>query len=122
MTDVCCWIVRVSDRFGEYGLTGLAVFKISGDLLELNTFLLSCRVLGRGIEYALLAELEKYCKSMAVERIAVHYRNTNKNNVLKRFLDELRQHSSAWATDTQLRVGSLSVAGQNNILVGGVLD
>ncbi len=48
--------VSVSDRFGNSGITGLIILRsLDSQTLELDTFLLSCRVLGRGVEAALLA-------------------------------------------------------------------
>ncbi len=48
--------VSVSDRFGNSGITGLIILRsLNGQTVELDTFLLSCRVLGRGVEDVLLA-------------------------------------------------------------------
>ena len=52
-----CLRVEVSDRFGDYGLVGVAIFGPSGDALAVDTMLLSCRVLGRGVEHAMYAHL-----------------------------------------------------------------
>ncbi len=49
--------VRVRDRFGDYGLVGLLIAETSGDVWTLDTFLLSCRVLGRGVEHRVMATL-----------------------------------------------------------------
>jgi FkbH-like protein len=49
-------VVSVEDRFGDYGLVGVMILdKTSEDAVELDTMLLSCRVLGRGVEFAALA-------------------------------------------------------------------
>ena len=53
--------VSVSDRFGDYGLVGVAICEPRGEALDVDTFLLSCRVLGRGVEHAMLAHLGKSC-------------------------------------------------------------
>ena len=52
-----CRAVEVSDRFGDYGLVGVMIFGARGEALEVDTFLLSCRVLGRGVEHRMLNEL-----------------------------------------------------------------
>src|SRR5882724_2447910 len=51
--------LRVTDKFGEYGLTGVIIARISADRRQwtLDTLLLSCRVLGRGVETALVGAL-----------------------------------------------------------------
>src|SRR5581483_1256842 len=52
-----CRVVRVRDRFGDYGLVGAMLFGPAADALDVDTFLLSCRALGRGVEHQMLAAL-----------------------------------------------------------------
>jgi FkbH-like protein len=47
-----CLAVEVRDRFGDYGLVGVVVFDTESDRLVVDTFLLSCRVLGRACDGA----------------------------------------------------------------------
>ena len=49
--------VKVRDRFGDYGLVGVIIYRLEQDALDVDTFLLSCRVLGRGVEHRMLARL-----------------------------------------------------------------
>ncbi len=54
------WIVRtvaVKDRFGDNGIVGVMMAQANGTEMRIDTFLLSCRVIGRTIETAMLAEL-----------------------------------------------------------------
>lgn len=46
--------ISVEDRFGDYGLVGVVIIDHT-DESEIDTFLLSCRVLGRGVEFAVLS-------------------------------------------------------------------
>jgi FkbH-like protein len=52
-----CQVVRVVDRFGDYGLVGVVMYETAADRYKVDTFLLSCRVLGRGVEYSVLSHL-----------------------------------------------------------------
>src|SRR4029079_11792113 len=52
-----CWVVRVVVRFGDYGLVGVLMYESQHDRYKVDTFLLSCRVLGRGVEHALVSWL-----------------------------------------------------------------
>ena len=45
-----CRVVEVRDRFGDYGLVGLVFFAARAEALVIDTLLLSCRALGRGVE------------------------------------------------------------------------
>lgn len=51
--DIFCASVR--DKFGEYGLVGIGIVRYDAQGAEFDSLLMSCRVLGRGIETALLA-------------------------------------------------------------------
>ena len=50
-------VVRVSDRFGDYGLVGVVLYESLTDRYRIDTFLLSCRVLGKGVEHAIVAAI-----------------------------------------------------------------
>jgi FkbH-like protein len=52
-----CLVVRVADRFGDYGLVGVVMYETKVSEYKVDTFLLSCRVLGRGVEHAVLSNL-----------------------------------------------------------------
>jgi len=52
-----CLTVRVADRFGDYGLVGAVLYEAAADRLIVDSLLLSCRVLGRGVEYSVLSHL-----------------------------------------------------------------
>jgi FkbH-like protein len=62
-----CLVVKVKDRFGEYGLTGAILFRVEGETLIIDSFLLSCRVLGRGVEHVIMSYLGKRAGGRFVE-------------------------------------------------------
>ena len=49
--------VRLRDRFGDAGMISVLICRDAGEAWEIDTWLMSCRVLGRGVEDAVLAEL-----------------------------------------------------------------
>ncbi len=49
--------LRVRDRFGDNGIVGVAITVQEGSTMSIDTFLLSCRVIGRGVETSLLSFL-----------------------------------------------------------------
>ncbi len=51
------WSLRVTDRYADNGLVAVALTRVEGGVCEIDTFLLSCRVIGRTVETALLAHL-----------------------------------------------------------------
>jgi FkbH-like protein len=85
-------IIRVSDRFGEHGIVGLSIALVEpGKNLRwrIDTFLLSCRVMGRGIENALLSVTIDQIKGRgAVDKVIGEYIETKKNLPAKDFYEK----------------------------------
>jgi FkbH-like protein len=75
--EVLC--LRVVDRFGDAGIVGACILKISGDTVSIDTFLLSCRVLGRKIETAFLTKALEVARSRGCVRAIGKYIATAKN-------------------------------------------
>ncbi len=55
--DYAIYTMEASDRFGSYGLIAVAIVQLDGTQARLDTFLMSCRVLGRSLETAFLARI-----------------------------------------------------------------
>jgi FkbH-like protein len=72
-------VVRVRDRFGDAGVVGLALARNEGDSCYIDSLLLSCRVIGRGIETALLAHLGEHALRTGAKRLVGEYIATKKN-------------------------------------------
>jgi len=83
-----CLTVVVSDRFGDYGLVGVMIFKAESDTLVIDTFLLSCRALGRGVEYQMLAELIRVARERDLEYVEIIYSKTEKNEPVYKWLEK----------------------------------
>lgn len=80
---------EVSDRFGDYGLTGLLIVEKLDDEYRADTFLLSCRVLGRGVEHRLLAFLGEHAEENGVHRVTVPFTPSRKNQPAHDFLESI---------------------------------
>lgn len=85
-----CYVVHVRDRFGDYGLTGVTILEQQPERLLLHSFLLSCRILGRGIENALLQVFRQLAQQHNVTHIAAAFRQTPKNIPFSDFLEANR--------------------------------
>jgi FkbH-like protein len=82
-----CLTVYVSDRFGDYGLVGVMIcFRRARDL-EVDTFLLSCRALGRGVEHRMLAWLGRLAVEAGLDRVTVRFAPSKKNQPVRDFLE-----------------------------------
>lgn len=93
---VHCQVVRATDRFGDHGVVGAVISRQGADELVVDTFLLSCRVLGRGVEHQVLATLGAGTDT----RIRLPHVPTAKNEPARRFLDSVADGvPSAGGTD-----------------------
>lgn len=84
-----CVTLDVADRFGEYGLTGVVFYRATHDALEIDTFLLSCRVLGRGVEHRVMAHLAEEAARRGLGFLIVPFTPTAKNEPARQFLQEI---------------------------------
>ena len=73
------WTFRVSDKFGDSGLTGLLSLELAGSRARIMDFVLSCRVIGRRIEEAMLFVAIECARSAGIEEVYVNYCQTPKN-------------------------------------------
>lgn len=84
-----CLTVSVTDRFGDYGMVGVIFYKIDANSLLIDTFLLSCRVLGRGVEHKMLATLGHIAQEHGLAAIEIPFTPTQKNQPAADFLDSI---------------------------------
>jgi FkbH-like protein len=82
------YVMEVSDKFGDYGLTGLAIIAINHTEAEIDTFLLSCRVLGRNIEINFVNFIINDLKELGVNHIFANYVKTPKNMQVANFYEK----------------------------------
>jgi FkbH-like protein len=81
-----CWVTEVTDRFGDYGLTGVVVLAQGDGLLEVQSMALSCRILGRGVEQKLVAELQSLARQRGLRELRFAYRKAARNEPALSFL------------------------------------
>ncbi len=82
------WL-RLRDRFGDQGLISVGILKKNGTEATLDTFLMSCRVMNRGVENAMMAFLIEQATAMGCDRIIGEYRPTAKNRMVESLLRDL---------------------------------
>jgi amino acid adenylation domain-containing protein/FkbH-like protein len=79
-------VIHVSDRYGDYGLVGVVLFSSATSWIEVDSFVLSCRALGRGVELALMSELGRLAKERELTRVRLQFRKTDRNEPAWTFL------------------------------------
>lgn len=78
--------VFVKDRFGDYGLVGALMARADGPVLEVETLLMSCRVLGRGVEHAMIAELGRAALAFGCDTVRLETVVAPRNQPVRQFL------------------------------------
>lgn len=73
------YVLHVSDRFGDAGLTGIVSFCLEGDKAHVVDFVLSCRVMGRKIEETMAHLVVDRARSKGARAIEARYLATPKN-------------------------------------------
>lgn len=82
------YCINVKDKFGDSGITGTIFLKpLSNNEFEIDTLLLSCRVLGKGIENAFLTSIVNHLYELGITAIKAQYIPTSKNNQVFDFYD-----------------------------------
>lgn len=87
--DHVCSVVHVKDRFGDYGLVGLTIAQVRKDVLSIDTLLLSCRALGRGVEHRMVAALGSVAMERGLGAIEIPFVPTARNQPALDFLEGL---------------------------------
>lgn len=89
-----CKVCRVKDRFGDYGLVGVMLYKLLPSKVIVDTFMLSCRVLGRGVEYSMLRSVGETARARGSDIVIIKFRHTEKNLPAWNFLQSVIEGNS----------------------------
>ncbi len=100
--------LRLRDRFGDSGITGVCILKYEGEQALIDSFLLSCRVLGRGVEDAFLVQCLKRAKRKGCRVAVGEYRVKAKNRQVKDFYSSrgfrvVTEGDGVWVYATDLK-------------------
>ncbi|ATW26963.1 HAD-IIIC family phosphatase [Candidatus Formimonas warabiya] len=75
----------VLDKFGDNGIVGVCIIELKDDTAHIDTFLMSCRVLGRNVEYALMNKIVSLLKEKGIKTVFGLYLRTEKNRANENF-------------------------------------
>jgi FkbH-like protein len=100
--DATVYSFSVSDRIAEHGLTGVLIMEDDPEdasAVRVHSFLMSCRVIGRGIEFALWRTVVANALARGKQRLKAVYRPTAKNAQVADFYDRLGLRLSTKTAD-----------------------
>ena len=97
------WTLRVSDKFGDSGLTGIISIDIKTDSARIVDFILSCRVMGRHIEDVMVSTAVDCARGLGLDAVYAEYIPTPKNkpclDYFKRLTPRFKQKGDIFSLD-----------------------
>ena len=94
--------IRLEDVFGDNGMISAIICRAKGDDWEIDTWLMSCRVLGRKVEEAALQQLIHFGKVRGIKRLIGLYRPTERNSIVAEHYAKLGFTASGRRDDAEL--------------------
>jgi FkbH-like protein len=111
----------LKDKFGDYGITGLCIVRKEGNgNAYIDTFLMSCRIIGRNAELAFFDFLVDFLRIHEIKLLKADYIKTFKNIQVEKFYDNLNlqlESSGDEAKHYQLRIEEYKPKGINYIKI-----
>lgn len=105
------WIVRVRDRFGDYDVSGTMVFAFEGETMRVGFWFLTCPILGKQVEYALMSWMAQVAEMHHAQTIELPFVKGRDNQVLYSFLASLAEEPNATLASRAQRVFRVPVSG-----------
>lgn len=90
---------KLIDKFGDNGVVSVVIGKKNGKTLDIELWLMSCRVLKRDMELAMLDRLVERCREAGIETIRGYYYPTAKNNMVRGLFDSFGFEKVSEAAD-----------------------
>ena len=85
-------VFSLSDNYGKYGITGMSIIKIDTSdkkVASIDSFLMSCRVIGRNVEYTFFDQIVKRLQEKGIHELRAEFISTSKNQQVEKFYDNL---------------------------------
>ena len=81
--------VHMADKYGDQGLVSVLILKYAGETVEIDTFLMSCRVMGRNAEIEIMSRVKQLLEEKKIQKVHATYLKTAKNAPVAELFDKL---------------------------------
>lgn len=112
---------KLEDKFGDNGLISIVIGRLDGEECHIDLWLMSCRVLKRDMEYAMLDKLVAQCHTAGVKKIIGYYLPTEKNKMVSMLYKDFGfdnissdESSSTWSMDVHTYINKNKYIKVNN--------
>lgn len=97
------------DQFGDQGIIAFALVRKEKDSWHIESLLMSCRILGRGIEEAFLSEVANRARESSVRKLRISFEQTEKNEPARMFVQKIFGDSRETTIDRIERPHSIRI-------------
>ena len=115
-TDHFTICFRLKDKFGDNGIISVVLFKIEDKTLIIDRWVMSCRVLARGMEEVVIATLGNYGKEKGVTHIKGHWQRSDKNKLVELLYQRLGFETLSKNDNYSSWIISVSEAPKNDVI------
>ena len=109
--------IELKDKFSDNGIISLVILKFEKDICEIDSWIMSCRVLERGLEKATMKLLLDICNKKKIKKLLGKYIRTEKNDLVKDHYEKLKFrkiYKDKNNTDYQLILKDINDSTYNN--------
>jgi len=108
--EACCYpfSISVRDRFGDFGLINIVILRHWGVTLEIDSFIMSCRVLQRGVEQLAMNKIFEHARRIGARHVVGRYIPSAKNAMVRTFYERF-QFTQTDSSETEGACYSLDV-------------
>ena len=100
---------KLKDKFGDNGVVSVVIGEIKGTELHIRLWIMSCRVLKRDMEFAMMGELVREASRQGIKTIYGYYYPTAKNKMVQSFYNkqgftkqqEDEEGNAVWSLDIE---------------------
>lgn len=96
------WQIRLRDRFADHGMICVVIVDKAGTKWRIDSWIMSCRVLERGVEQAVMAELAARARREGASMLTGEYRPTARNALVREFYPKLGFTAAQGAEDNAI--------------------
>ena len=119
------YCLEVKDKIGDYGITGVAIIKYLNNEAHFDSFLMSCRVIGRNVEYVFFEKIIEELKNKNLAIAKLFYIKSMKNEQVSSLFNEFNCNilkKSDTSTEYSLNLNEFNKKGKNLYSLYIVLD
>jgi FkbH-like protein len=91
--------VTLKDKFGDYGLISVVNLKLGRGEMQIDEYLMSCRVIQRGVENFVMNRIFSFARNKGVSRVTARYIRTKKNAMVSEFFGQFGFTKTVTDTD-----------------------